>query len=120
VDGWWLGGGVFGLMLKLYRSGAATDIYDPKTLNERQEVAHRCETTLAYGIPTLVDDMDDTVNKAYAAMPTRLYLVGTDGCVVYAGGLGPFGFKPSELAEAIETYLAQTESKSEKDPLPAI
>ena len=49
--------------------------------------------------------MDDAVNKAYAAMPTRLYLVGVDGRVVYAGGLGPFGFKPDELEAAIEAYL---------------
>lgn len=50
--------------------------------------------------------MDDAVNKAYAAYPARLYLVGLDGRVVYAGGLGPFGFKPEELGQAIEEYLA--------------
>ena len=50
--------------------------------------------------------MDDAVSKAYAAMPTRLYLVGVDGRVVYAGGLGPWGFKPDELEAAIEAYLS--------------
>jgi hypothetical protein len=49
--------------------------------------------------------MDDAVNKAFAASPTRLYLVGTDGRVAYAGGLGPFGFKPAKLGAAIEEYL---------------
>jgi hypothetical protein len=49
--------------------------------------------------------MDDPVSKAYAAMPTRLYLVGLDGNVAYGGGLGPFGFKPSELDAAIKDYL---------------
>jgi len=53
--------------------------------------------------------MDDTVNKAYAAMPTRLYLVGMDGRVVYASGLGPYGFKPAELGEAIEGYLGRAD-----------
>ena len=43
--------------------------------------------------------------KAYAAMPTRLYLIRLDGKVIYAGGLGPFGFKPAELKLAIEKYL---------------
>jgi hypothetical protein len=28
-----------------------------------------------------------------------------DGNVVYAGGIGPFGFKPEELNAAIEEYL---------------
>jgi hypothetical protein len=49
--------------------------------------------------------MDDRVSEAYAAKPTRLYLVGEDGRVVYAGGLGPWGFKPRELEQAIKEYL---------------
>ena len=105
VDGWWLGGGVFGLAMKVRRSKSATDVYDPKTMEERRQVAARCESAQQYGIPTLVDEIDDPVNRAYAAIPTRLYLVGTDGRVVYAGGLGPFGFKPQELKVAIERLL---------------
>jgi hypothetical protein len=107
VDGWWFGKGLPRLMLKLSGSKAATDIYDPKTIEKRRAVAGRCETSLQYGICTYVDEMDDAVNKAYAAHPTRLYLVGLGGRVVYAGGLGPFGFKPAELRKAIEAYLAQ-------------
>ena len=106
VDGWWLGGGLFGLLLKASRSKAATDVSDPKTIEERRAVAGQCEAALEYGIRTYVDEMDDAVNEAYAALPTRLYMIGTDGRVVYAGGLGPFGYKPSELEAAIETYLA--------------
>lgn len=100
-DGWWLGGGIAGLVMKFYAAKAATDVYDPKTLQERRRIADRCETALRYGIPTLVDDMDDSVNRAYAAMPTRIYLIGKAGVVVYAGGLGPWGFRPEELKEAI-------------------
>lgn len=103
IDGWWLGGGIIGLALKLKRSKAAFDIYAPKTINERKQAAERCDLELKHRIPTLVDDMDDSVNRAYAAMPTRIYLIGTDGRVVYAGGLGPWGFKPKELKEALES-----------------
>ena len=109
VDGWWLGKGPPGLLLKLSRSKAATDVYDPRTIEERRAVAGQCEAALQYGIRTYVDEMDDAVSEAYAANPTRLYLVGLDGRVVYAGGLGPFGFKPAELGEAIEQYLALIE-----------
>jgi type I thyroxine 5'-deiodinase len=109
VDGWWLGGGLAGLILKMSRSKAATDIYDPKTIEERRAVAGQCESTLQYGIRTYVDEMDDAVSDAYAALPTRLYLVGLDGRVAYAGGPGPFGFKPAELRAAIEAYLAGRE-----------
>lgn len=100
-DGWWLGGGIAGLAVKLYASRVATDIYDPKTMQERRHVAETCETALQHGIPTLVDDMEDSVNQAYAALPTRIYLIGLDGRIEYAGGLGPWGFSPEELLEAI-------------------
>ena len=106
VDGWWLGEGPLGFLFKIKGTKAVTDVYDPKTSEERRAVAGRCERTLQYGIRTYVDEMDNAVNNAYAAAPTRLYLVGRDGKVAYAGGLGPFGFKPKELGRAIENYLA--------------
>jgi len=105
VDGWWLGGGLAGLFFRLRGSKAATDVYDPQTIEERQAIARQCETALQYGIRTYVDEMDDAVNKAYAAWPTRLYLVGLDGRVVYAGGLGPWGFKPAALGAAMERHI---------------
>ncbi len=110
VDGWWLGKGPFGVMLKLAKLKAATDVYDPKTIEERRAVAGDCEEALKYGIHTYVDEMDDAVNQAYAAWPTRLYLIGLDGRVIYHGGLGPFDFHPSKLGAAIEEYLTQFES----------
>ena len=52
---------------------------DPETIEGRRAVAGDCETALEYGIHTYVDGMDDYVNRAYAAWPTRSYLVGIDG-----------------------------------------
>lgn len=106
VDGWWLGAGPIGWVIRKF-TGAATDIYDPKTIEERRAVAKDCESTWKYGIKTYVDTMDDAVNKAYAAWPTRLYLVGEDGKVVFAAGLGPWDFKPAALGRAIEAYLSK-------------
>jgi hypothetical protein len=113
VDGWWLGKGISKLMLKAMGPKAATDIYDPKTIEERMAVARRCQAALQYGIPTYVDDMEDSVNRAYAALPTRLYLIGLDGKVFYAGKLGPWGFSPEELGQAIEKYLSMQDSSIE-------
>ena len=107
-DGWSLSGGVPGAVLRLMKSRAAVGVADPRTLGERLSLATKCEDTLQYGIPTLVDDVDDRVSRAYAARPTRLYLVDTQGVVSYAGGLGPFGFKPTELKNAIEVLLPPT------------
>ena len=69
-----------------------------------------CEVALQYGIKTYVDEMDNAVSEAYASMPDRLYLIGTDGRVVYAGGRGPVGFKPGELKDAIDGYLDDSEN----------
>lgn len=46
VDGWWLGSGVFGFLLKMSKSKAATDVYDPTTIEERRRVAGQCEDVL--------------------------------------------------------------------------
>lgn len=81
--------------------GSAYRINDPQTIEERRKVAGMCETGLQYGIRTYVDEMDDAVMTAYAAWPERLYLVGQDGRVAYAGGPGPFGFILAELKNAI-------------------
>jgi hypothetical protein len=116
-DGWWFGGGIMGRILKKGIPKTATDIYDPKTIGERRSVAGQCEESLQYGIRTYVDEMDDPVSKAYAAKPTRLYLVGLDGRVVYAGGLGPYGFSPGALKNAIQEYLASTEVESHFEPI---
>ena len=90
TDGWYMGN---------------HDIRDPQTIEERQALAGTCETRLKYGIPTIVDEMDDGVMKAYAAWPDRLYLIDPDGTVAFAGGKGPWGFKPSKLKKAIEGLM---------------
>ena len=83
-------------------------VEDPVTLAERKGVAKVCMTKLALEeLPALVDNLDDKVNKAYAAWPDRLYLVGRDGRIAYHGGPGPFEFKSEELADAIKKELGQ-------------
>ena len=88
--------------------GSNPIVEDPKTLAERNAVAEVCLTKLELeGIPALVDNMDDTANKAYGGWPDRLYLIGKDGNVAYKGGRGPFGFSTDELEDAIEEALGR-------------
>lgn len=82
-------------------------VRQPRLLAERVEVGQTCMLKLALEIPALVDEMDDAVAAAYAAMPERLYLVGRDGRIAYQGGMGPMFFRPAEWEEAIENYLVQ-------------
>jgi hypothetical protein len=76
-----------------------------RSLEERVEVGAACMVKLALELPALVDEMDDAVAKAYASMPERLYLIGSDGRVAYKGGQGPMFFRPDEWERAIETQL---------------
>lgn len=80
-------------------------IEDPTTIIERTELAKMCTETLGLSIPTVVDDMDDAVSRAYHGWPERLYLIDQAGNVAYRGGPGPFGFDPDGFEEAIRAHL---------------
>jgi hypothetical protein len=73
----------------------------PKTPAEREEVAGACAVSLKISIPTLIDEMTNEVDRAYAALPDRLYLIDAEGRIAYRSGPGPVGFKPQELEAAI-------------------
>ena len=77
----------------------------PTTLDARNDIAQVCSLKIDLPIPTLVDDMEDSTDRKYYALPDRLYLIGRDGRVAYRGGPGPFGFVASELERVIEDYL---------------
>jgi hypothetical protein len=79
----------------------------PATQDEREAVADACVLHLNLSIPTLIDDMSNTVDQAYAALPDRLYLIGADGRIVYKSAPGPWGFKPDELEDAITGLSAR-------------
>ena len=92
IDGWWLGLRLTKKPVLRYASKVSMDYYDPKDLDERRAVTGDCINAPECTIPTLVDKMDDQVNKAYAAWSTRLYLVGLDGRVVCAGGMARYDY----------------------------
>ncbi len=85
-------------------------VEEPATFQEREAVCTACVADLGLTMPPLVDGIDNAVNAAYAAAPDRLYLVGRGGNIAYKSGPGPFGFKPGELAAAIESELAGSAS----------
>jgi len=74
--------------------GALGRVNDPKTFVERVGVARACRQQLQLPFTLLVDSTDDPVMTRWAAWPVRIYLVGTDGKLVYAGPQGPWGYRP--------------------------
>jgi iodothyronine deiodinase-like protein len=77
----------------------------PKTLGERVAVAQSCALRLELSIPTLIDDLENSTDQKYYALPDRLYLIGRDGRIAYRGAPGPWGFVAADLEAAIESYL---------------
>ncbi len=73
----------------------------PRRAEEREAVAEACVVGLKLSIPTLIDEMTNEVDRAYAALPDRLYLIDAEGRIAYRSGPGPMGFKPQELEAAI-------------------
>ena len=51
--------------------------------------------------------MQDSVAKAYAAWPDRLYVLAADGKIAYGSAQGPRGFKVDEMVEALEKTLGE-------------
>ncbi len=76
---------------------------EPTTDEEREVVAKACVVNLELALPTLIDGMDNSAATAYQTVPNRIYIIGKDGKITYAGGKGPRDFKPDEL----ETWLEQ-------------
>lgn len=53
--------------------------------------AAACQRSQELSLPIAVDDMDDSVGKAYSGWPNRMVVVGTDGNIAYATDPVPGG-----------------------------
>jgi hypothetical protein len=84
---------------------AGVEFAQPKSYEERVNLANVCHEKLKMSIPLLVDELDDRVGHAYSGMPSRLYVIDTEGKVAYKSGRGPFGFKPGEMEQALVLLL---------------
>jgi hypothetical protein len=71
------------------------------TDSERHKNASKAVEALGLTMTTVVDDMDDSVSRAYDAFPDRLYVIDRDGRVAYAGGPGPRGLDPAAMKRAL-------------------
>ena len=74
----------------------------PKSEDERAEIAEACVLRLNFEMPMLLDDVTNQVDEAYSALPERLYLLGPEGTIVWRSEQGPWGFE-------VDTWLAEIE-----------
>lgn len=78
----------------------------PNSFEARMDLAKTFIDKMDVETPTFVDDIQNTAMACYAAWPERLYVVDTDGTIVYKGDMGPFGFKPEEVESYLEERFA--------------
>jgi hypothetical protein len=71
-------------------------------MQERAEIAQACMLQLDLAMPTLLDNMENSTDTAYAALPERLYVIDQQGKVTFQCGPGPWGFDVEGWQTAIE------------------
>ena len=87
------------------RPKAGTTVEQPVTTEERLSVAKDFVADIEMTIPTLLDKIDNKTATDYASIPDRLYLVGKDGRIAWAGDKGPKGFDTNQLEKEIATHM---------------
>lgn len=73
----------------------------PADAPRKTEHALACSRLLKFHFPAVVDGMDHAVEDAYAAAPSRIYLVSPAGKVLFRTRLSEFDFHAGELTAAI-------------------
>ena len=68
---------------------------------EKQEHASMCSLKLHLPFPALVDGMDGTVEAAYHAWPSRAFIIGEDGKVLYSTRLSELDFRAAEMESVL-------------------
>lgn len=79
---------------------------DPKSYDERADLAGTCSTNLGIEFPAFVDTLDNHAERAYTAWPDRLYVIDADGRIAFKSDAGPFGFLPQHLSDALDRLPA--------------
>lgn len=74
----------------------------PKTEQDRAEVAEACAIGMRLKMPMLLDRLSNEVDTAYAALPERLYVIDRQGTIAYRSELGPWGFNVDAFEKAIQ------------------
>ena len=77
-----------------------------KNMEEKTANATMCSRKLHLPFPAVVDGMDGAAEKAYNAWPSRVFVVGKDGRILYSSRLTELDFKVQDMESALRRASA--------------
>jgi tetratricopeptide (TPR) repeat protein len=89
----------------------AVNIGPAATMPEKEQHAAMCSRKLHFTFPAVVDGMDGKVEAAYGAWPSRAFVIGSDGRVMYSTRLTELDFHADEM-DAVLRRLASRQRAS--------
>jgi tetratricopeptide (TPR) repeat protein len=75
------------------------------SMEQKHEYAAMCTRKLELRFPSAVDGLDNAAEQAYAAWPSRVYVISADGQVRYSSGLIEEEFDRAALETAIRSAI---------------
>ncbi len=91
----------------------------PHSLHDRVVIANDFVQRFHFPAPLVIDTMANTANDLYSAWPERLYVIDTDGKIIYRGGQGPFDYHPDEVRALLAQKFPGTPAPPVAQPAPA-
>jgi hypothetical protein len=77
-----------------------------RSLDERAEHAAVCRRELRIPYEAALDDMDGRLEAAFAAFPSRVFVIDAGGTVTFSSALDVEGFRPQALRAAVEAVAS--------------
>ena len=78
-------------------------LVNPRTYEERVEQAIKCSEEDSINVTVIVDEVDNSVWRAYGARPNNAYLIDTDGTIIEK----QIWYDPRMMERAITNYLGE-------------
>jgi peroxiredoxin len=75
-------------------------------MEEKKNHATLCSRKLHLPFPAVVDGMDGAVEAAYNSWPSRAFVIGSKGRILYSTRLTELDFHPEEMAAVLQRASA--------------
>jgi Flp pilus assembly protein TadD/peroxiredoxin len=79
----------------------SVEVKSAETMTARADQAVSCTRKLHLPFPALVDNLDGTVERAYQAWPSRVFVIAQDGRIEYSSHLTELDFHPDQMEQAL-------------------